>query len=709
MLAVFYSLWLTLSPVRVAMTAALWVISCLLVCRACDLELRLSRKEIPLLLAVLLFSSVRFYEYWLQSSAVKRLAAKLLSFDAGLFLVLAALLASVFSFTGVLVLLCSLRKTKPYTALRLWFGARPIQKDLILAAALTVALFLQLQRSSLDYLPSVLRIRFPYLLANLLVLFSFLLLLVFLVRKVSLGAVILCTLISVFSIANFYVILLHGSPLYPSEFANTRTAFNVLSGYKFPLSPQLFDILALYFLELRLAGLCVPIKRSGAVLRAWAAGLLCCGAGIYTLLFSPVALKNLWQFSWNASVMYSGFLCSAANDVKASLHPVHCPEGYDASVIRAAAADRADASAEYPDIILILNESFCDLNIYSEVPTNRDYLESFYSIENACYGIAFSPNIGGGTNDSEFELLTSDSMKLMAASAPFTYIAFSEKNATLLTYLKSLGYTTTVMHNSTPYNYSRHIAFPAMGFDHVYLGADSFSETNYYGERPVLDRDDYAGMLSLYERDGGEPRFYYLLTYQNHGGWEQNDAAFDTVRTTKDFGNLTDDLDEYLSSAALSADAFRELTEYFKNSDRPVVVCMVGDHAPSFISQLDANREMSFEETELWKRAVPFVIWCNFDFERPDGPLYCSMTDLVPMILSCTDMPLTPYYRQILTVMETLPVRTRFGIVMDAEGHVYAYDDTLAPDEQLTMYFYMEYNEITAADDYRAELIQIAK
>ncbi|MBO4887448.1 MAG: hypothetical protein J5589_03945, partial [Firmicutes bacterium] len=342
MLAVFYSLWLTLSPVRIAMVAALWAVSCLLVCRARDLEPRSSRKEILLLLAVLLFSSVRFYEYWLPSSAVKQLAVKLLSLDTSLFLVLAALLASVFSFFGVLVLLCELRKTKPYTSLRLWFGSRPILKDLILAAALTGAQFLQLQRSSLDHLPSVLRIRFPYLLVDLLVLFSFLLLLVFLVRKVRLGAVILCTLISVFSIANFYVILLHGSPLYPSEFANTKTAFNVLSGYRFSLSPQLFDILALYFLELHLADLCVPIKRSRAVLRAWAASLLCCGVAVYALLFSPVALKNLWPFSWNASVMYSGFLCSAANDLKASLHPVHCPEGYNAAVIRSAVADRAD-------------------------------------------------------------------------------------------------------------------------------------------------------------------------------------------------------------------------------------------------------------------------------------------------------------------------------------------------------------------------------
>lgn len=210
------------------------------------------------------------------------------------------------------------------------------------------------------------------------------------------------------------------------------------------------------------------------------------------------------------------------------------------------------------------------------------------------------------------DLLTSNSMYIMASSAPFTYTGFSEKNATLLTYLKSLGYMTTVMHNSTPYNYSRNIAFPAMGFDRIYLGKNSFSETNYYGNRPILDKDDYAGMLSLYEKDTDEPRFYYLLTYQNHGGYEQNDTSLDTVHTTRDLGDLTDDVDEYLSSIALSAKAFHALTEYFKSNERSVVICMVGDHAPSFISQLKANRKMDFEETELWKRTVPYVIWSNY-------------------------------------------------------------------------------------------------
>ena len=70
--------------------------------------------------------------------------------------------------------------------------------------------------------------------------------------------------------------------------------------------------------------------------------------------------------------------------------------------------------------------------------------------------------------------------------------------------------------------------------------------------------------------------------------------------TQKDFGGLTDDINECLSSTALSARAFKELTITTKTVIG-LLLCMVGDHAPSFISQLTANRDMSFIEAELWK------------------------------------------------------------------------------------------------------------
>lgn len=385
------------------------------------------------------------------------------------------------------------------------------------------------------------------------------------------------------------------------------------------------------------------------------------------------------------------------------VHPVQMPLGYEAEKITIPDPVRTD-STDLPDIIFILNESFCDLSDYSGIQTDRDYLGPYYDIENAVHGKAFSPNIGGGTNNTEFELLTSFSMYLLPNYAPFNYIRFSERNATLLSYIKALGYSATALHSNEATNYSRHIAFPDMGFDRVSMGKGSFSEIGYYGNRHILDADDYEGLLSLYEQDPGEHRFYYLLTFQNHGGYQTNDSSLDTVHVVSDVGPAEDEVNEYLSSVALSAEAFRDLTRALSKVDRHVIVCMVGDHAPPFIRQLPAKREMSAEEQDLMMKCVPFVMWANYSIEFPEEPVNAAMTDLIPLLLSYARMPLTSFYQAVLDTHKAFPVRTSNGLCLDAAGDLSKYDETDPRYTPVTNYYFMEYNILADTDDYLAAL-----
>ena len=214
-------------------------------------------------------------------------------------------------------------------------------------------------------------------------------------------------------------------------------------------------------------------------------------------------------------------------------------------------------------------------------------------------------------------------------------------------------------------------------------------------------------MELVYQQMGEGPRFVYLLTFQNHGGYEQNDASLDTVLVQNDFGNLTDDLDEYLSSLELSAKAFRELTEYYAESDRKVIICMVGDHSPSFITSLPQRRGMSFEEVEIVKRLVPYVIWSNYGAEIPSYSKYASMVDLLPMVMEAAGLPLPPFYRYILDLHAYYPVRTANGLYMDVEGNYGSIFDDPQAQERMAVYYNMEYNSMTNDGGYRSELFEM--
>lgn len=523
---------------------------------------------------------------------------------------------------------------------------------------------------------------------------------------------IFCT---AWSVINYYVILFHGAPLSVSTLLNIRTAVNVIKGYQFIVKEKVLYILLVFLIELGIIYLIRKLsgneKRNRFSLKRVTLEIIILVvnvAFIYVFLFSSYAIKekNTIGWSWKDSAERYGYLCYLLEDAENTLHPVTKPEGYSVDSLPEMQILEEVQMNQTPDIILILNESFFDLNEYTDIKMDADYLGQFYGIEGATYGHAISPMIGGGTNNSEYELLTSNSMYLLNADAPFNYLDL-EKGQNVIRLLNTMGYETCGMHCAVPTNYMRDKAYPAMGMEHVVLGKEQFETLNCNGNRPWLDSDNYRDMINLYEELGEEPRFIYLLTYQNHGGYEQNSSDMDKIHTKEDYGDLTDDINEYLTSVQMSSEAFRSLIEYLKKSERPVIVCMVGDHAPSFINELPAKKEMSEEQSKIAARSVPYVIWSNFDMSINNYSDYVSMVDLMPMIINAAGLPLSSYYKTILDLHEDIPVRTSYGTYMKKDGTI----ETLTSDnnnsQKIMEYYYLEYNELEGGSDYQEKYFNI--
>jgi len=171
-----------------------------------------------------------------------------------------------------------------------------------------------------------------------------------------------------------------------------------------------------------------------------------------------------------------------------------------------------------------------------------------------------------------------------------------------------------------------------------------------------------------------------------------------------DFGDNTARVNEYLSCISLSDKAFGELTAYFSGVERPVIVCMVGDHAPSFAASL-ADPALTPEEKELNVRKVPLLIWANYDLPAA-GLGTMSMNYVIPSLLETAGVPLSPYYSYILQLKEQIPVLTAYGSYYDAQGNLYAYDSDggTAYESAVNDYFYLEYHNLQK--DRRQTLFQ---
>lgn len=91
--------------------------------------------------------------------------------------------------------------------------------------------------------------------------------------------------------------------------------------------------------------------------------------------------------------------------------------------------------------------------------------------------------MGGGTNSSEYEMLSSNSLMLMPSITPFNWLNLHKANS-LVSNLKDLGYATLAAHPYTNSNYRRDSAWLTLGFDETHF-QDDFPTKETYGSRPT--------------------------------------------------------------------------------------------------------------------------------------------------------------------------------------------------------------------------------
>ena len=147
------------------------------------------------------------------------------------------------------------------------------------------------------------------------------------------------------------------------------------------------------------------------------------------------------------------------------------PEAFNAIDDTAESTELNDISK--PNIVMIMSEAFSDISNsesinFDEYGDPLEFYNKFINRDDVISGHIVVPNFGGGTSDTEFDVLTGCSTKYIDSSQ-VSYNFIRKPMEAMPRLLKNIGYDTLAIHPGYGWFYNRTNVYKNKGFDDLYL------------------------------------------------------------------------------------------------------------------------------------------------------------------------------------------------------------------------------------------------
>lgn len=506
-------------------------------------------------------------------------------------------------------------------------------------------------------------------------------------------------------IANYFVIAFRGYGIVFMDLYAVKTAATLAGSYDYSVNlPFVAAVLA----DVALFSVCILLpERRHSYRNAKFTLISLLGMSVSALFFfwidsDIVFFRDVSGLTWDHNIgmkEYGYVLYFTSNAGKATVsEPIgYSVEKVDEILSRYEAETEGRSSQQNPNLIMIMNESFSDLDVLGRVDTNQEVMPFYKSLsENVIKGYAESSVYGGYTANSEFEFLTGCTKAFLPGNPYLQYI--DNYIPTLIDNLKvQQGYQTAVaIHPYYPSGYNRNRVYPLLGFDE-FLSLEDFSQTRLVRDY-VGDWEDYEKIEELYEnKKVGTSLCIFNVTMQNHNPYDDSTYQFENPVKITNF-NPTLSTNQYLSLMKMSDEALENLVNYFKKEEEPTVILLFGDHQPhlsdSFYEKVVGKPPKLFSQEEVMKKhLVPFMIWANYDIEEQTIDR-TSINYLSSILLQAAGLKMSDYNRYLLDLSQKLPSISASGYY-DEQGvlHEYSEEDNeyqeLLKEYEMVQYHYL--------------------
>lgn len=309
---------------------------------------------------------------------------------------------------------------------------------------------------------------------------------------------------------------------------------------------------------------------------------------------------------------------------------VKAPEGYsereikERDVLDQSENIEAIKNMERPNIIWIMGEAFTDLSQdphFTFTPENDPNKNlKILQANSVMQGRIVTPSFGGGTGDTEFDVLTGTLTINCAPDESFAFNAIKRDVGSMPNLLKSIGYKTMAFHPGYAWFYGRQNVYPKLGLDDNFFLEDIENPINkgdYLSEEQFTEI--YINRFLEAIKNSDKPVFSYAVDIQNHGPYfydkyGENLPYECSVNLSEEAAN---NFGSYFLGVKDMDNMLGEVYKMMNEIDEPTIMVFYGDHLPGLGSDPSAYDEIGIKlshenlEKEIEFYSTPYVILAN--------------------------------------------------------------------------------------------------
>jgi phosphoglycerol transferase MdoB-like AlkP superfamily enzyme len=439
--------------------------------------------------------------------------------------------------------------------------------------------------------------------------------------------ILIAALFSIAGFINHQKLVIRGEPLLPWDFRLGREALNIFQNFEgFPFSGtsillQFAILAAIILMVILIFFFIVPREKYSVPKKLLPA---CLSFTLFFILTHVISLEktfSLQLINWSQKANFEEngmFLGFYLNSQYLSVEKPNFYEEENINTILGQHVSSCPFDHNFsPNIIIVMSEAFWDPTVLQGVSFSEDPLPYFHFLQKKhTSGVLLTPVYGGGTANTEFEILTGFSTRFLPRGMiPYAQLVHKPIEA-LPAILNRQGYETTAIHTYDDWFYRRNSIYQYLGFNR-FISKNSFINPEYSGSY-IRDTELSRKIINVVKQTA-EPDFVFALSMQAHGPYLSEKNLENTIQVSSNLEPETQVLLENYTNILADVDiSVKLLIEGLEEINEPSMVVFFGDHLPMLGNNFDVYRETCYFNDEnsysdyLNKYCVPILVWDNF-------------------------------------------------------------------------------------------------